>query len=165
MDEPVEEQQRRRKENIAVTLRALEEDYNKCYSLIRKTYGYLEKLSLREFNKYSKYKWSLDKDKDRGYSYVCVRFGASLVKKSLIKRSGSLSEEELYQWIENKDMVLESLEEAYKFIDDKLDVLKLKMDEMKEQVEKYEQRLEGIGEAYDTIQKVVAKELKPSGGS
>jgi hypothetical protein len=156
MDGQIEEKQRIRKENIAVTLRDLEEDYKRCYSLIRKTYGYLENVGLKEFNKYSKYKWSYDHES--GFNYVCIRFGSSLIKKSLIKRRAYLEEEELYKWIENKDLVCEALGEAYEYIDKKLDKLKCKMDEMKEQIEDYEKRLEGIGKDFDEVK--AHKELR-----
>jgi hypothetical protein len=137
-----------RKENIAVTARELEQDYNRCYSLIRKTFGYLEKLGLRDFNGFAKYKWTFDRD-STGLSYVCIRFGSSLRKKSLIKRSGNLSEEELYRWIDDKDLVLEALEEAYRFIDERLDKLKIEMDEMKGKIAGYEDRLEGVARDFD----------------
>jgi hypothetical protein len=148
-----------RKENIAVTVKELEGDYNRCYSLIRKTFGYLEKLGLRDFNGFAKYKWTFDRD-STGLSYVCIRFGSSLRKKSLIKRSGNLSEEELYRWIDNKDLVLEALEEAYRFIDERLDKLKIEMAEMKEKIAGYEDRLEGVGRNFDesdAAKKVIGK--------
>lgn len=140
----------RRKENIADTVRDMEEDYNRCYRIIRKTYEYLEKLGLRDFNKFSKYKWSFDRD-NRGFSYVCVRAGSSLIKKSLIKRSGNLKEAELFQWIDNKELVCEALEEAFEYIDEKLSKLKIKMGEMKEEIQGYENRLDGVEQDFDGL--------------
>jgi hypothetical protein len=156
MDDHSEEKQRRRREDIAGTLQALEDEYLRCYRLIRKTYDYLEKVGLREFNKYATYKWSFDRE--NGFSYVCIRLGSSLVKKSLIKRRAYLEEEELYRWIENKDLVFEALDEAYRYIDEKLAKLRLKMGEMQEQLEGYEERLEGMDKAYDEV--TAHKELR-----
>ncbi|MDR0784868.1 MAG: hypothetical protein LBE74_03170 [Treponema sp.] len=144
-----------RREDVGATLAELEEDYNRCYAVVRKTFDYLEKLGLREFNQISTYKWSFDKD-SRGYGYVCVRFGSSLLKKSLVKRSGALKEEDLYKWIENKDMVIAALDEAYQYIDDKLAKLKLEMGEMKEQLAKYEERASDAGDQLDEADKVLS---------
>jgi hypothetical protein len=139
-------------------MQELEDDYKRCYGIIRKTFDYLEKLGLREFNRYSKYKWSFDHEAD--FNYVCIRAGASLVKKSLIKRRPYLEEAELYRWIENKDLICEALDEAYKYIDEKLSTLKLKMDDMKERVTNYEERLQDINKDYDETSRA-RKELRP----
>ena len=144
-----------RRENISAVLSEMEEDYNRCYAVVRKTFGYLEKLGLREFNQISAYKWSFDKD-SRGYGYVCVRFGSSLLKKSLVKRSGALKEEDLYKWIENKNFVIEALDEAYRYIDGKLAKLKLEMGEMKEQLARYEDRVSDVGKQLDEADKVLS---------
>ncbi|MDR1127475.1 MAG: hypothetical protein LBL06_05040 [Treponema sp.] len=144
-----------RRENIDNTLFELEEDYNRCYAVVRRTFDHLEKLGLREFNKVSAYKWSFDKDSS-GYGYVCVRFGSSLLKKSLVKRSGALKEEDLYKWIEDKDMVIEALDEAYQYIDSKIDKLKLEMGEMKEQLTRYEERASDAGEQLNEAGKVLS---------
>ncbi|MDR0376159.1 MAG: hypothetical protein LBH85_10670 [Treponema sp.] len=139
-----------KKKNIDIALKELEEDYNRCYQIIRKTYEHLERIGLRDFNKFSKYKWSFDRD-GRGASYVCVRNGGSLLKKSLIKRSGSLEEAELLRWLNDKDLVCEALDEAYKYIDEKIGALKLKMNEMKERIQGYEDRSEGFEEYMEAV--------------
>ncbi|MDR0411478.1 MAG: hypothetical protein LBH75_05855 [Treponema sp.] len=146
--------------NISITLNELEEDYNRCYAIVRKTFDHLERLGLREFNQISTYKWSFDKD-SRGYGYVCVRFGSSLLKKSLVKRSGTLKEADLYKWIENKDMVVEALDEAYQYIDGKLAKLKFEMNEMMGQLSRYEERASAAGEQLDEADKVLSGQ-KPS---
>ncbi|MDR0558030.1 MAG: hypothetical protein LBG43_09255 [Treponema sp.] len=137
------EKRSREKKNIDIALNELEEDYNKCYRIIRKTYEHLERIGLRDFNKFSKYKWSFDRD-GRGASYVCVRNGGSLLKRSLVKRSGNLEEAELLRWLDDKDLVCEALDEAYEYIDEKIGALKLKMNEMKERIQGYEDRSEGM---------------------
>jgi archaellum component FlaC len=151
----IEEQQKKSKEKIDVAIKDLEEDYNRCYRIVRKTYEYLEKMGLRDFHKFSKYKWSFDKD-NRGFSYVCVRSGSSLLKKSLVKRSGSLEEAELLRWIDDKDLVCEALDEAYVYIDEKLDKLKFKMNEMKERIQGYEDRVEKTGENLEAARIVIS---------
>jgi hypothetical protein len=150
-----------RRENIGATLAELEEDYNRCYAVVRKTFDHLEKLGLREFNQTSTYKWSFDKDA-RGYGYVCVRFGSSLLKKSLVKRSGALKEEDLYKWIENKDLVIEALDEAYQYIDGRIARLKLEMGEMKEQLARYEDRAVDAEEGLDEADKVLFRQSPKS---
>lgn len=145
-----EKRNRKKKNNIDVVLNELEEDYNRCYRIIRKTYEHLERIGLRDFNKFSKYKWSFDRD-GRGASYVCVRNGGSLLKKSLVKRSGNLEESELLRWLNDKDLVCEALDEAYEFIDEKIGALKLKMNEMKECIQGYEDRSEGVEENMEAV--------------
>jgi hypothetical protein len=132
------------REELDYTLVELQEDYNQCVRTIRKIYGYLEQVGVREFNQYSKYKWSLDRDK--GYSYVCIRYGNSLRKKSLVKNSASLEDAELYKWIENKDLICEALDEAYQYIRDKVVMLKRKMDETKSSILEYEEKLKNLDE-------------------
>ncbi|MDR2783316.1 MAG: hypothetical protein LBB48_05680 [Treponema sp.] len=145
-----EKRSKEKKENIDVALKELEEDYNRCYRIIRKTYEHLERIGLRDFNKFSKYKWSFDRD-GRGVSYVCVRNGGSLLKKSLIKRSGSLEEAELFRWLNDKDLVCEALDEAYEYLDEKVCKLKLKMNEMKERIQGYEDKSEGVEENMEAV--------------
>jgi hypothetical protein len=122
----------------------LQEDYNQCVRTIRKTYGYLEQVGVQEFNKYSRYKWTLDRD--RGYSYVCIRYGNSLRRKSLVKSSAYLEDAELYKWIENKDLICEALDEACQYIRDKVRMLKRRMDETKLSIMEYEEKLRDLDE-------------------
>ncbi|MDR1466700.1 MAG: hypothetical protein LBI40_03680 [Treponema sp.] len=150
-----------RRENISATLAELEEDYNRCYAVIRKTFDHLEKLGLREFNQISVYKWSFDKD-SCGYGYVCVRSGSSLLKKSLVKRSGALKEEDLYKWIENKDLVIEALDEAYQYIDGRIARLKLEMGEMKEQLARYEELASDVDGQLDEAGKILSTSSRVS---
>lgn len=124
------------------TIASLKEDYNKCYSTIRRTFEYLEKVDLKEFNKYSKYKWSFDRE--GRCSYVCIRFGNSLARKSLIKRRSYLDNSELYKWIENKELICEALEEAYQFINKRLGEIRIKMNEMRESISSYEDKFNDL---------------------
>jgi hypothetical protein len=124
------------------TIAGLKEDYNKCYSTIRRTFEYLEKVDLKEFNKYSKYKWSFDREGRS--SYVCIRCGNSLSRKSLIKRRSYLDNSELYKWVENKDLICEALEEAYQFINKKLNEIQVKMNEMRERISTYEDKFDDL---------------------
>jgi hypothetical protein len=132
------------KEELDYTLVELQEDYNQCVKTVRKIYNYLEQVGVREFNLYSKYKWSLDRDK--GYSYVCIRCGNSLRKKSLVKSSAYLEEAELYKWIENKDLICEALDEACQYIRNRVIMLKRKMGETKLSIMEYEEKLKNLGE-------------------
>jgi hypothetical protein len=131
-------------EELDYTLAGLQEDYNQCVRTIRKTYSDLEQVGVQEFNKYSKYKWTLDRD--RAYSYVCIRYGNSLRRKSLVKSSAYLEDAELYRWIENKDLICEALDEACRYIRDKVRMLKRKMDETKLSIMEYEERLRNLDE-------------------
>jgi hypothetical protein len=126
------------------TLFALREDYNRCVKVIRKSYNYLEQVGIKEFNKYSKYKWSLDRS--NGYRYVCVRCGSSLNKKSLVKSSGLLEDAEIYKWIENKDLICEALDEACEYIRNKVKTLKRKMEETRQAIGEYEEKLNDLNE-------------------
>jgi hypothetical protein len=134
-------------EELDYTLADLQEDYNQCVRTIRKAYSYLEQVGVREFNKYSKYKWSLDRD--TGYSYVCIRYGNSLMRKSLVKSSAYLEEAELYKWIENKDLICEALDEACQYIRAKVLKLKRKMDETKLSIMEYEEKLRNLDPGKD----------------
>ncbi|MDR2476444.1 MAG: hypothetical protein LBD18_01490 [Treponema sp.] len=131
------------------TLAELREGYNQCVRLIRKTYDYLEQVGVKEFNKYSKYKWSLDREK--GATYVCVRQGNSLMKKSLVKSSGLLNDAELYKWIERKDLVCEALDEASEYIRDKVRLLKRKMDEAMTSMAVYEDKLNDLADEVEEV--------------
>jgi hypothetical protein len=137
------------KNNFDETIAGLEEDYNKCYSTIRKTFEYLEKVGLKEFNKYSKYKWSFDRE--GRYSYVCIRYGNSLARKSLVKRQSYLENGDLYKWVDNKDLICEALDEAYQYINDRLATIQQKMNEMRESVNVYEDKINDLGKDYDAL--------------
>ena len=134
---------------IENTLIDLQDDYNQCYKTIKKTYEFLARMGIKTFNKYSKFKWNYDHDKD--CNYVCIRFGNSLSRKIFVKSSAYLEESELYQWIEDKDLILEALEEAYEYIRKKVSVLKLKMEEMKDSITAFEERLDVLDDEFDAI--------------
>ena len=103
-------------EHIDSALLAIEADYKVCHRAIGRYFDYLETCGLKEFNKYSKYKWSHDRDKTNGYSYICIRQGSSMAKKSLVKRMAFIKNEDINKWVENKDLIQEALDEAYQFI-------------------------------------------------
>jgi prefoldin subunit 5 len=126
------------------TLYTLQEDYNQCVKVLRKTWTYLEQMGIKEFNKYAKYRWSLDRE--NGYSHVCIRYGNSLTAKRLVKSSGLLEDAELYKWIENKDMICEALDEACQYIRDRVKALKQKMEETKFSIMEYEDKLKDLDE-------------------
>jgi predicted RNase H-like nuclease (RuvC/YqgF family) len=146
------------RKELDCTLTALQEDYNQCVKVIRKTYNYLEQVGIKEFNKYAKYKWSLDRDK--GYSYVCVRYGSSLHRKSLIKSSGLLDDADLYKWIENKDLICEALDEACEYIRDKVKLLKRRMEETKSSMMEYEEKLNDLNEELEEAQSAGSKVMR-----
>ncbi|MDR3193045.1 MAG: hypothetical protein LBT87_08275 [Treponema sp.] len=143
------------KEELDYTLAGLQEDYNQCVRTIRKAYSYLEQVGVHEFNKYSKYKWSLDRD--RRYSYVCIRYGSSLGRKSLVKSSAYLEDAELYRWIENKDLICEALDEACQYIRNKVLTLKRKMDETKLSIMEYEEKLRNLDEELEKVDAGIAR--------
>jgi hypothetical protein len=143
------------------TLFALQEDYNRCVKVIRKSYSYLEQVGVKEFNKYSKYKWSLDRA--GGYSYVCVRYGSSLNRKSLVKSSGLLEDAEIYQWIENKDLICEALDEECEYIRDKVKTLKRKMEETRNAIGEYEDKFNDLNEDLEEFAKTGgSKVIRPA---
>jgi hypothetical protein len=127
------------------TLTDVQEEYNRAVKIIRKTYSYLERIGLKDFNRYSKFKWSLDRD-ERGYSYVCVRLGASLTRKSLVKNSGLLEDAELYQWVENQSIVCEALDEAGDYLREKVKNLKRLMEENRARLDNFEEKFSDIEE-------------------
>ena len=137
------------KEHIDSALYTIEEDYKVCLRIIGRYFDYLDTCGLKEFNKFSKYKWSYDRDKGNGYSYVCIRYGNSLMKKCLVKRRAYIENDDLYKWVQNKDLIQEALDEAYQYIITKINAVKIKIEAMKELAEDYEEKLEGIFEVYD----------------
>lgn len=145
-------------EELDYTLLSLQEDYNHCVKIIRKTYNYLEQVGIQEFNKYSKYKWSLDRDS--GCSYVCVRYGSSLKKKSLVKSSAYLEDAELYKWMENKDLVCEALDEACEYIRNKVQTLKRKMEETTFSIMEYGEKLQNLDQAFQEVEKGASKIMR-----
>ena len=139
------------KEDIESALQVIEEDYNVCFKLIRKIYDYLETFGVKEFNQYSTYKWSFDRDKTRKYSYLCIRSGSSLNRKCMVKRRPYLEDADLYKWVEQKDLIEEALDEAYQYIHKKVTDVKSKIEEMKETVEDYAEKLEDVTREYEEI--------------
>ena len=127
----------------------IEEDYRICLRIIGRYFEYLETCGLKEFNRYSKYKWSYDRDKEKRHSYVCIRYGSSMAKKCLIKRRAYIENEDLYKWVENKELIKEALDEAYRYIEKKINTVKSKIEAMRAIVEDYEDKLDEIFEDYD----------------
>jgi hypothetical protein len=137
-------------ENIDVALQIIEDDYKICLRIIGRYFDYLETCGLKEFNKYSKYRWSYDRDRNKGGSYVCIRYGNSLIKKCLVKKRAYIENDDLYKWVSNKELIQEALDEAYQYISDKISGVKGKIDEMKKTAEEYAEKLENIsGNAED----------------
>jgi len=137
-------------ENIDAALQTIEDDYKICLRIIGRYFDYLETCGLKEFNKYSKYKWSYDRDRSKGGSYVCIRYGNSLIKKCLVKKRAYIENDELYKWVKNKDLVQEALDEAYQYIVNKVNSVKGKIDGMKKTAEEYAEKLENISEDNDS---------------
>jgi hypothetical protein len=131
-------------EQIDAALQTIEDDYKICLRIIGRYFDYLETCGLKEFNKYSKYKWSYDRDRRKGGSYVCIRYGNSLIKKCLVKKRAYIENDELYKWVKNKDLVQEALDEAYQYIAGKISGVKGKIDDMKRTAEEYAEKLENI---------------------
>jgi len=150
------------KEDIETSIQVIEEDYKTCFRMIRRIYDYLDRFGLKEFNKYSKYKWNYDRDKNKEYSYVCIRYGNSLAKKCLIKRRSHVDTADLYRWIESKELIQEALDEAYEYISTKTTAVKSKMEELKGIMEDYGKKFDDISNEYDETKqarKVLREEL------
>jgi hypothetical protein len=132
--------------DIESALKAIDEDYIKCFKAIRQIYDYLETFGLNDFNRHSKYKWSFDRDKKKGHNYVCIRYGTSLTKKCLVKRRAYIEDADLYKWVGNKDLIEEALDEAYQYIYMKVSAVKEKIENMKEIAEDYREKLDNLSE-------------------
>ena len=146
------------KENIDIAMQTIEEDYKVCLRIIGRYYDYLNTCGLKEFNKYSKYKWSFDRDKSNGYSYLCIRCRSNLTRKCLVKKRAYIEEEDLYRWVNNKELIQEALDEAYQFISNRVNLVKEKIESMKETAEDYEEKLNDLSDDYDTM-KLACKKL------
>jgi hypothetical protein len=133
-------------EHIDIAMQTIEEDYKICLRIIGRYFDYLETCGLKEFNKYSKYRWSYDRDRSKGGSYVCIRYGNSLIKKCLVKKRAYIESEDLYKWVRNKELVQEALEEAYQYIAGKVSGVKTEIDEMKQTAEEYAEKLENLSD-------------------
>jgi hypothetical protein len=136
-------------EHIDVAMQEIEDDYKVCLKIIGRYYDYLETCGLKEFNKYSKYRWSYDRDRVKGGSYVCIRVGNSLLKKCLVKKSAYIENEDLYKWVRNKVLIQEALDEAYQYIAEKVSGVKVEIDEMKKTAEEYAEKLENLSDDKD----------------
>jgi hypothetical protein len=146
------------KEHLDSALQSIEEDYKVCLRIIGRYYDYLDTCGLKEFNRYSKYKWSFDRDRNDEHSYVCIRDGSSLVKKSLVQKRAYIKEEDLYNWTENKELIQEALDEAHQFIIKKVSSAKSKIEAMKVIAENFEDKLEIVSEDFEEV-KTASKKL------
>jgi len=144
--------------DIDSALRAIDEDYIVCFKTIRNMYDYLETFGLKDFNRHSKYKWSYDRDKGKGCSYVCIRYGSSLNKKCVVKRRAYVEDADLYKWVANKDLIREALDEAYQYIYVKVSAVKSKINDMKEIAEDYRDKLENLSGDYE--ERLASKEIR-----
>jgi hypothetical protein len=144
--------------DIENALRIIDEDYIKCFKIIRQIFDYLETFGLKDFNRNSKYKWSYDRDKSKRFSYVCIRYGSSLTKKCLVKRRAYIEDADLYKWVGNKDLIREALDEAYQYIYLKVSTAKSKIEDMKEIAEDYQEKLDNLSGDYE--EKFGTKELR-----
>jgi hypothetical protein len=146
------------KEDIDAALRIIDEDYVECFKMIRKIFDYLETFGLKDFNRHSKYKWSFDRDKSKGYSYVCIRYGSSLSKKCLVKRRAWVEDADLYKWVKHKDLIQEALDEAYQYICTRVNIVKNKIEDLKGIAKDYKEKLDGITKDYE--EQLAEKELR-----
>jgi hypothetical protein len=142
--------------DIESALKAIDDDYIKCFKVIREVFDYLETFGLKDFNRHSKYKWSYDRDKSKRYNYVCIRYGSSLSKKCLVKRRAYIEDSDLYKWVGNKDLIQEALDEAYQYIYMKVTSVKDKIEDMKEIAEDYRDKLNNLSED----EKLTSKEIR-----
>ncbi|MDR0456502.1 MAG: hypothetical protein LBH20_07465 [Treponema sp.] len=145
-------------EHIDSALQTIEDDYKICLKVIGKYFDYLDACGLKEFNKFSTYKWSYDRDRSNGYSYVCIRYGSSLMRKCLVKKRAYIENADLYNWVKNKDVINEALDEAWQYIVKKVNDVKSKIEAMKETAEDYEEKLEDLSEDFEQT-KAASKKL------
>jgi len=146
------------KNDIESARKAIDEDYIACFKTIRTMYDYLETFGLKDFNRHSKYKWNFDRDKSKGYSYVCIRYGSSLNQKCVVKRRAYIEDADLYKWVVNKELIREALDEAYQYIYITVNAVKSKMEDMKEISEDYREKLDDLSEDYE--KKLTAREIR-----
>jgi len=144
--------------DIETALRAIDEDYIKCFKVIREIYDYLETFGLKDFNRHSKYKWSFDRDRSKGCSYVCIRYGSSLTKKCLVKRRAYIEDADLYKWVGNKRLIREALDEAYQYVYIKVNAVRKKIANMREIAEDYKEKLDDLSEYSE--EELASKELR-----
>ena len=147
------------KDDIESALQTIDEDYIICFKMIRKIFNYLETFGVKEFNKYSKYKWNYDRDKSKGYNYVCIRYGSSLSRKCLVKRRAYVEDADLYKWVENKELIKEAMDEAYQYIYNKVNDVKNKIESLKGVMEGYGEKLDEVTKDFDEAQ-LAKKELR-----
>ncbi|MDR0494646.1 MAG: hypothetical protein LBG95_03340 [Treponema sp.] len=145
-------------EHIDSALQTIEDDYKICLKVIGKYFDYLDTCGLKEFNKFSTYKWSYDRDRSNGYSYVCIRYGSSLLKKCLVKKRAYIENSDLYNWVKNKGVINEALDEAWQYIVKRVNDVKHKIEEMKETAEDYEEKLDELSEDFEKV-KAASKKL------
>ena len=145
-------------EHIDSALQTIEDDYKICLKAIGKYYDYLDACGLKEFNKFSTYKWSYDRDRSNGYSYVCIRYGSSLIKKCLVKKRAYIENADLYNWVRHKDLINEALDEAWQFIVTKVNDVKGKIEAMKDIAQDYEEKLEELSDDFEKV-KAASKKL------
>jgi len=144
--------------DIESAIKTIDEDYIKCFKVIRQVFDYLETFGLKDFNRHSKYKWSYDRDKSKRFNYVCIRYGSSLSKKCLVKRRAYIEDSDLYKWVGNKDLIQEALDEAYQYIYMKVSAVKDKIEDMKEIAEGYQEKLDNLSGDYE--ERLASKELR-----
>ena len=138
-------------DNIDNSMKTIEEDYKVVLRIMGNYFDYLETCGLKDFNKFSRFKWSYDRDKSNGYSYICIRYRSNLMKKCLVKKRAYIEDEDLYRWVQNKELIEEALEEAYQYIVNKVNTVKFKLEEIKTVAENFEEKLEDISEDYEKI--------------
>ena len=80
------------------------------------------------------------------------------MRKCLVKRRAFIEPDDLYKWVENKDLVQEALDEAYQYIGSKIKNAKIKIEAMKEIAENYEEKLGDISVDYEKV-KIARKRL------
>ncbi|MDR0447638.1 MAG: hypothetical protein LBH07_03120 [Treponema sp.] len=152
--------------DIERALITIEEDYKECFKMISKFFDYLETFGLKEFNGFSKYKWSNDLDKNKGGSYICIRSGNSLNRKCDIKKRSHMEDSELFKWADHKELLKDAMDEAYQYIEKKVNIIKNKIEELKEIAQLYEKKLDDVTLEYDAIRsanrKLVEKILTES---
>ena len=73
------------------------------------------------------------------------------MKKCLVKKRAYIDEEDLYRWVENKDLIEEALDEAYQYIITKINIVKNHIEDMKDIAEDYEEKLNELSDDFEEV--------------
>ena len=83
------------------------------------------------------------------------------MKKCLVKKSAYIEDDDLYRWVEHKELISEALDEAWQYIVTKINSVKTNIEEIKNAAEDYEGKLNNISDDFEKA-KLGSKRLGPA---